>query len=108
MIRLGWFTAGETPEPLAYTFQNADGATLTDIDEPTWGVVFRFSPRGSDMSTEREGTVVDGVATHTWEDGDITGDGAFDGEFTATDGVNTFISERISWYVRVAIVEPAS
>lgn len=105
--QLGVFTAGEIPDPLEYTFLDADGAPMTDITSPDWTATFRLRPRHGD-AVEGDATVADGVATYTWGDGGLDAAGSYRGEFTVTDGTNTFISEPIRWYARAAIPAPSS
>lgn len=101
------YTSGEVPEPVEYTFQDSLGAAMTDLDDDEgWTCVFRFQVRGND-SVEVDADLDEGVATWTPVVGDFGAAGIYQGEFTATNGTNTFISDRIVWRVRPAIPEPA-
>lgn len=101
-LKLGVFTSGEVPNPLTYTFQTSAGAAMDELDNPTWTLTFRWQRNGG-TAESRTGTIVDGVATHTWEDGDLDDVGTYKAEFVATNGTNTYISPTIRFNVRSAI-----
>lgn len=102
MIKLGVYTATEVPAPLVYTFQDSTGATITEIDNPAYTVVFRFQRSGA-TAVEETAAATDGVVTHTWESTHMATAGSYVGEFAATNGTNTFISDKIRWVVRSAV-----
>lgn len=104
-VSLGIYTQSEIPPPLEYTFEDSDGATITEIDDE-WTVTFRYEPRGGD-AVEGEASADEGVATYVWVDGDFDTPNAIHlGEFHATNGTNTYVSEPILWYVRAAVPLP--
>lgn len=77
---LGPYIAEEIPEPWVHEFEDADGATISITG---YDVVATWKVNGG-TRIERAGTVVDGKAQITWEEGDFDVSGVMSGELTAT------------------------
>lgn len=101
-ITIGSYVAGEVPEPLEYSFLDADGDPL---DLTGFTVTFRLSfdgAAGVESSADLSATPTDGTVTYAWAAGDLVA-GALGAEFEATDGTNTYISDRLVGTVARAI-----
>lgn len=99
MIELGQFVLGEIPPPLEYQFLDADGVPI-DLS----GYTGRFSLR---LRWDDTGTVynvfgsptVDGKVTYVWDGTEWPTAGEYWAEFIAGNGVNRYVSHRISMCV---------
>lgn len=107
-VDLGTYTDGEIPEPLEYTFLDADGAVI-DLT----GFTATFHLRIGAVDADLAATVSDpdaGEVTHTWLDGELErqgNSGSLRCEFTVSNGTNTYTSERLRGFIRAAIRESA-
>lgn len=90
--RIGPYVEGEVPEPLSYTFQDANGEVM-DLT----GYTATFVVRIRDTESTLAATVTDppgGVVEHVWQDGELTA-GPLRARFWVTNGVNTYASVRL-------------
>jgi hypothetical protein len=98
---IGPYTSGERPEPLEYSFLDADGAP---VNLTGFTATFRLSINGQPGSSNAASvtTPLEGTVTYTWAADDLTA-GALRAEFVATNGTNTYISDRLVGQVAAAI-----
>lgn len=105
---IGTFTEGEIPPPLEYQFLDEAGDPIN-----LTGYTATFHTRIGGVDTDLTASVSDpaeGVVTHVWVADELArqnGRGALRCEFAATNGTNTYISERLHGYIREPIREPA-
>lgn len=101
MIRIGPYCNGERPEPLSYTFLDADG---DPIDLTGYTATFRLSINGAtgESNAATVTTPASGLVTYTWAADDLVA-GTIRAEFVVTNGTNTYISDRLVGHVRAAI-----
>lgn len=109
---LGRFLAGEIPLPISYTYQDADGATLTGISAADWTGYFRYRREGAASRVERSATISAGTLTWTPVAADFATAGEYVGEFWAEKNDGTAkIASKIGWrwtvYVAGSVVPTA-
>lgn len=100
-ITIGPYVEGEVPEPIEYQFLDADSAPI-DLTgfTATFSLGYRTTAGQSldaDVSTPDEGRV-----TYVWRAGDLMA-GHLRAEFVATNGTNTYYSDRMNAVVAAPI-----
>lgn len=91
---IGPMVAGEIPEPLEYTWLDADGAAL-DLDGYTAAITWRVA---DGTQEERAADLAANVLTYQWVDGDLATPGTYRGELIVTNATNTYARR---WCMRV-------
>lgn len=86
-IEIGPWIVGETPEPLNYTFLNANNELI-----PLTGYTGVFQFRTSAGVTERAATLIGSTATFTWTGTDLATPGVHEGVFWVGNGTHRFAS----------------
>jgi hypothetical protein len=108
MIFLDSFIQGEHPEPLEYTYTDADG---DPVDLSGFDVVFQFRV-GNGEAVEVPAELADadtGTVMYQWDPADLDGWGLLRALFFVDDGTNgPWASEPIRGYVRPALYTAAS
>lgn len=102
-VCIGPFTEGEIPDPLVYTFLDADGNPI-----PIAGYAVRlvYAERGTPGApTTRTGATgaQPGEATYPWVAADLARRGRYRGEFWAGNGTVRRASVRLQWDVHAAV-----
>lgn len=102
MIELGSFVVGEVPPPIEYSYLDAAGDPIN-----LTGYTATFSiVKGDGTDLSRTADLSDGPngeVTYIWVAADMDTAGVLRCEFKATNGTNTFYSERFVGYVRAAL-----
>lgn len=104
-VDIGAYADGEIPAPLEYQFLADDG---TPIDLSGYDAEFSLKI-GDDDAITLPASVSDadaGKVTHTWLEGELVRTGVYGGircEFIVTNGTNTYVSLKLTGFLRRAI-----
>lgn len=102
IITLGPYHAGERPAPVAYTFQDANGA---DLVLTGYTAVFVWKDQDGPPIT-RAATLVGATATHGWGLADLAEPGSYSGQMWVGNGTNRFASVPMAWRVFPSVAIP--
>lgn len=97
------YVAEEVPEPLEYTWLDADGQPI-DFSTTQWDASIRWQAGTSDP-VERAATLSNpaaGVWTYVWQPGDLDTAGTYRGEFVVENDAQRYV-RRFAMRVRPAV-----
>ena len=99
------YVAEEVPEPLEYTWTDADGQPI-DFSTTVWNASIRWQV-GNQDPVEKPAALTDaanGVWTYVWQPGDLDTPGTYRGEFVVENDAQRYVRR---WAMRVRPAVPA-